>query len=46
MGVDVGVDGQAIEEINHFERMLADEGALVLKFWFHLSKKAQRKRWE
>lgn len=35
---------QAIEEINHFERMLADEGALVLKFWFHLSKKAQRKR--
>ena len=35
---------QAIEEINHFERMLADGGALVLKFWFHLSKKAQRKR--
>ncbi len=35
---------QAIEEINHFERMLADEGALILKFWFHLSKKAQRKR--
>jgi polyphosphate:AMP phosphotransferase len=24
--------------------MLADEGALILKFWFHLSKKAQRKR--
>ena len=35
---------QAIEDINHFERMLADGGALVLKFWFHLSKKAQRKR--
>ena len=35
---------QAIEEINHFERMLADGGALILKFWFHLSKKAQRKR--
>ena len=35
---------QSVEEINHFERMLADEGALVLKFWFHLSKKAQRKR--
>jgi len=35
---------QSIEEINHFERMLADEGALVLKFWFHLSKKAQKKR--
>jgi len=35
---------QSIEEINHFERMLADDGALILKFWFHLSKKAQRKR--
>jgi len=34
----------AIEQINHLERMLADEGALILKFWFHLSKKAQRKR--
>jgi polyphosphate:AMP phosphotransferase len=33
-----------ISEINRFERMLADEGALLLKFWFHLSKKAQRKR--
>jgi len=35
---------QSIEEINRFEQMLADEGALILKFWFHLSKKAQRKR--
>ncbi len=35
---------QSVEEIRHFERMLADEGALVLKFWFHLSKKRQRKR--
>ena len=35
---------QSIEEINHFERMLADEGALILKFWFHLSKKRQEKR--
>lgn len=33
-----------VSEINRFERMLADEGALILKFWFHLSKKAQRKR--
>jgi len=33
-----------VGEINRFERMLADEGALILKFWFHLSKKAQRKR--
>ncbi len=33
-----------LQDINHFERMLVDEGAIVLKFWFHLSKKAQRKR--
>jgi polyphosphate:AMP phosphotransferase len=33
-----------VSEINRFEAMLADEGALILKFWFHLSKKAQRKR--
>lgn len=34
----------AMEEVAHFERMLADEGVLILKFWFHLSKKAQKKR--
>ena len=27
-----------------FEQMLADEGALILKFWFHLSKAGQKKR--
>lgn len=35
---------QSIEEIRHFEQMLTTDGALVLKFWFHLSKAAQRKR--
>jgi len=34
---------QAIERIGRFERMLTDEGALILKFWFHLSKPAQKK---
>ena len=29
-----------------FEQMLAEDGALILKFWFHLSKKAQKKRLE
>jgi polyphosphate:AMP phosphotransferase len=33
-----------IAEIMRFEQMLADEGTLVLKFWFHLTKKQQRKR--
>ncbi len=34
----------SMEEIVRFERMLVDEGALILKFWFHLSKSAQKKR--
>jgi polyphosphate:AMP phosphotransferase len=34
----------SLDEIQALEQMLASEGALVLKFWFHLSKKAQRKR--
>jgi polyphosphate:AMP phosphotransferase len=37
---------RAMEEIIRFERMLANEGALLLKFWFHLSKEAQKKRLE
>jgi polyphosphate:AMP phosphotransferase len=35
---------QSIDEINHFESMLSNEGALIVKFWFHLSKDAQHKR--
>ena len=38
-----GLD-QRLEEINRFEQMLAQEGALLLKFWFHLSKDQQKKR--
>ena len=30
--------------MRRFEQMLIDEGALILKFWMHLSKEAQRKR--
>lgn len=33
-----------IDEVVRFERMLSNEGALILKFWFHLSKPAQEKR--
>jgi polyphosphate:AMP phosphotransferase len=33
-----------IDEIRRFETMLAREGALILKFWFHLTKKEQKKR--
>jgi polyphosphate:AMP phosphotransferase len=35
---------QRIDEINRFETMLTNEGALIIKFWFHLSRDAQRKR--
>ena len=34
----------ALEEIVRFERMLTDEGALLVKFWFHLSKEKQKER--
>jgi len=32
------------EQINRFEAMLVNEGTLVLKFWFHLTKEGQEKR--
>ena len=35
---------QRMDQINRFEAMLVNEGALVLKFWFHLSKDAQKQR--
>ena len=35
---------RAAERIVRFERMLVEEGALLLKFWFHLSKPAQKAR--
>jgi polyphosphate:AMP phosphotransferase len=37
---------RSLSEIVRFERMLVDEGALVIKLWLHLTKKAQRKRFE
>jgi polyphosphate:AMP phosphotransferase len=42
------IDRNAFEErlsrIVEFEQMLADDGALILKFWMHLDKDAQAKR--
>jgi len=35
-----------LAEIKRFERMLVDEGALVVKIWLHLTKQGQRKRLE
>jgi len=36
--------GDAVSEIRRFEKMLADEGVLLVKLWFHLSRKAQQRR--
>ena len=45
LGVTKTADlARSLEEIVRFEQMLADEGALILKFWFHLGKKQQKKR--
>ncbi len=35
---------QQLERISRFEKMLSNEGTLVLKFWLHLSEKEQKKR--
>jgi len=33
-----------LDQIAAFERALTDDGAIVVKFWMHLSKKAQKQR--
>ena len=35
---------RAFEEISHFERQLAEDGAVIVKFFLHISKKEQRRR--
>jgi polyphosphate kinase 2 (PPK2 family) len=37
---------RAYGEINDFEKTLADEGAIIIKFWLHISSKEQLKRFE
>ncbi len=37
---------QAADASERLERMLCDEGALIFKFWFHLSKKRMKSRLE
>jgi PPK2 family polyphosphate:nucleotide phosphotransferase len=34
------------EHINHFERLLADSGVSILKFYLHISKEEQKKRFQ
>jgi len=35
---------QSLDRAIKLEKMLVDEGALIIKFWFHLSKEKQEKR--
>ena len=44
--IDPAFFDQRIDQINRFEAMLANEGALILKFWFHLTKEGQKKRFK
>ncbi len=43
-GLDEELVRRAYTEIRDFERWLADDGQVVVKFWLHISKKMQRKR--
>jgi polyphosphate:AMP phosphotransferase len=38
--------GARLDEIIEFERALTDDGALILKLWMHLGKRAQKQRLE
>jgi AMP-polyphosphate phosphotransferase len=35
---------QAYDDIAEFEKQMADDGTVVIKFWFHISKREQSKR--
>lgn len=38
--------GKCLEEINYFERQLADDGYLILKFFLHISEKEHKERFK
>ena len=42
--IDSGTFDQHLDAIVEFEKALADDGALILKFWMHLGRNQQRKR--
>ncbi|MCG8371606.1 MAG: polyphosphate kinase, partial [Proteobacteria bacterium] len=44
--LDDGEFDDRLSEIIRFENTLADDGALILKFWMHLSESAQKERLE
>jgi polyphosphate:AMP phosphotransferase len=42
--IDDGDTQRALRDIRHFETMLADEGAALVKVWLHLSREVQKQR--
>lgn len=38
--------GRAFDEINHFEKQLTDSGLVLVKFWIHISKDEQFRRFK
>jgi len=44
--ISKGQVAEAFDEIKSFERQLFDDGAVIVKFWLHISKKEQKKRFE
>ncbi|WP_055667566.1 polyphosphate:AMP phosphotransferase [Desnuesiella massiliensis] len=48
--VDENIEGAVLknyfEDINNFEKVLSDDGNIIIKFFLHISKKEQRKRFK
>jgi polyphosphate:AMP phosphotransferase len=42
--IDLATFDDKLDRINAFEKALADDGALIIKFWMHLGRDAQKKR--
>jgi polyphosphate:AMP phosphotransferase len=42
--IDIAEFDALLDQVAAFERALADDGAVILKFWMHLSKAAQKNR--
>jgi polyphosphate:AMP phosphotransferase len=48
--VEGAIDGaaamQALNDVRQFERQLAQSGAVIVKFWLHISKREQKRRFK
>jgi AMP-polyphosphate phosphotransferase len=44
--IDLAEYDKQLQRISKFEQMLAEDNALIIKFWFHMSEKDQRRKLE